>query len=101
MEETMMCKGCGKSEAQCSCENCPCKGGKCEMGGDCCKPGICPCKHHKIVPCLVVLFGLTFLLGALNVLSAGAVAVIWPIIIILAGLAKMKGGMCGCYKKHY
>jgi hypothetical protein len=53
------------------------------------------------MPVLIVLFGLTFFLGALNVLSSNAVAITWPVIIVLAGLAKLKGGMCGCYKKHY
>ncbi len=101
MEETMMCKGCGKPETQCACPNCPCKGGKCETGGDCCKPGVCPCMHHKIVPCLVVLFGLTFLLQGLGVYGGNVNAIVAPIIIMLAGLAKLKGGMCGCYMKHY
>jgi len=68
---------------------------------ECCKPGVCPCGHHKIMPVLIVLFGLTFFLGALNILSSNAVAITWPVIIVLAGLAKLKGGMCGCYKKHY
>jgi len=101
MENNMTCKGCGKPETQCTCENCPFKGGKGETGGDCCQPGVCPCMHHKIVPVLVVVFGLVFLLQALNVLSMSATAIIWPIIVILGGLAKMKGGMCDCYKKHY
>lgn len=95
MDNNVMCKGCGKSEAECTCENCPCK------GGDGCKPGVCSCGHHKIMPVLIILFGLVFFLKALNVLSAGATAVIWPIIVILAGLAKWKGGVCKCYLKHY
>jgi hypothetical protein len=53
------------------------------------------------MPILIILFGLTFFLQALGVLTAGATAIIWPIIIVLAGLAKLKGGMCGCYKTHY
>jgi hypothetical protein len=53
------------------------------------------------MPVLIILFGLVFFLKALNVLSAGATAVIWPIIVILAGLAKWKGGVCKCYLKHY
>jgi len=100
MEDNMMCKGCGKPEAQCSCENCPCKGGKCEMGGKCCNHGVCSCMHHKIMPILIVLFGLSFLLTALGVYSMDVNAVIWPIIVILGGLVKLKGGMCGCYMKH-
>ena len=95
MENNTMCKGCGKPETQCTCENCPCKGGECG------KPGVCQCGHHKIMPVLIILFGLTFFLQALGVLTAGATAIIWPIIIVLAGLAKLKGGMCNCYTKHY
>jgi hypothetical protein len=53
------------------------------------------------MPALIVLFGLVFLLQALGVLTSTAAAVIWPIIIILGGLAKLKGGMCGCYMRHY
>jgi len=100
MENNMTCKGCGKPETQCACEDCPCKGGKCETGG-CCQPGVCPCMHHKIMPFLLVLFGLTFLLQGLGVYGGNIAAIVASIIIILAGLAKLKGGMCGCYKKHY
>jgi len=48
------------------------------------------CGHHKVVSVLVILFGLTFLLGDWNVLTWGSVNVIWPILVILAGLAKMR-----------
>lgn len=59
----------------------------------------CQCKHHSFVPGLVVLFGLTFLLEAFGSLSAGTVSVIWPILVILAGILKMTGRSCGCCKK--
>lgn len=59
----------------------------------------CKCPHHMVVPGLVVLIGLTFLLGAFSVLSAMAVAVIWPILLILIGLQKMFKGMCKCCSK--
>lgn len=60
--------------------------------------GMCTCPHHKIIPGLVVLFGLTFLLGTLGVLSAYTVGIVWPILIILGGLQKMFGHKCGCCK---
>jgi hypothetical protein len=56
----------------------------------------CGCKCHKLFPVLIVLFGLTFLLGALNVLTVSAVSIIWPILVILAGLKKMMGKSCKC-----
>ena len=56
--------------------------------------GVCTCGHHKVIPILVVLFGLTFLLGDWNVFSVGTVNIIWPVLVILAGLSKMKH--CGC-----
>ncbi len=58
--------------------------------------GVCRCSHHKVIPGLVVLFGLTFLLGALGVFSAHAVSIIWPILVILAGLQKFGRDMCKC-----
>ena len=45
---------------------------------------------------LVVLFGLTFLLGAFQVLSSNTVAIVWPILVILAGLKTIFRGMCKC-----
>ena len=59
---------------------------------------MCGCPHHKVTPLLVVLFGLTFLLGALGTLTPGFVNIAWPVIVILAGLMKWseKSGMCKC-----
>lgn len=56
----------------------------------------CPCPHHKVVPFLIVLIGLTFLLRALDVLSVSFVSVAWPILLILIGLNKLARGMCKC-----
>jgi energy-converting hydrogenase Eha subunit C len=58
----------------------------------------CKCPHHKVVPLAIILIGLAFLLQALNYLSVGAVAIIWPILIIIIGLMKLTRGMCKCYK---
>ncbi|MDO8486117.1 MAG: hypothetical protein Q7S77_00220 [Candidatus Staskawiczbacteria bacterium] len=59
---------------------------------------MCKCPHHKVVPVLIILFGLTFLLEALGVLTAGFAGIVWPIIIIAGGLMKWmtKSGMCKC-----
>ena len=61
----------------------------------------CPtqCKCHKMGPLLIILIGVTFLLGALGYVSEGTVAIVWPILLILIGMKKMGGGMCKCCKK--
>jgi hypothetical protein len=56
----------------------------------------CGCLCHKMCGLFIVLIGLTFLLGALNVLSPRTVEITWPILLILLGLKKMCGGMCKC-----
>ncbi|OGL66850.1 hypothetical protein A2753_00145 [Candidatus Uhrbacteria bacterium RIFCSPHIGHO2_01_FULL_47_11] len=55
---------------------------------------MCKCPHHKVVPGLVVLFGLLFLLGALGMVSQQTVSIGWPILVILAGLMHWSKGMC-------
>lgn len=60
--------------------------------------GACGCGCHKVLPILVVLFGLTFLLAAFGVFTASTVAWIWPVLVILAGLKKLTAGMCKCCK---
>jgi hypothetical protein len=60
----------------------------------------CSCPHHKMVPILIVLLGLTFLLGTMDVFSALVVGYIWPILLILIGLQKIFGGMCKCDLPH-
>jgi hypothetical protein len=48
------------------------------------------------MPLLVVVFGLVFLLGALGKMSMETVNVVWPVIVIIAGLKKMAMGMGMC-----
>ncbi len=60
---------------------------------------MCKCPHHKVFPLLVVLFGLTFLLGAVGYLTPAAVSITWPILVIIAGIFKMKMGGCRCCDK--
>jgi hypothetical protein len=55
---------------------------------------VCNCPHHKIMPVIIILIGLTFLLGAFNVLSPMAVSIIWPILVIIIGLKKLKRCKC-------
>lgn len=59
---------------------------------------MCKCPHHRVTAVLVILFGLTFLLGAWGTLSWDSVGVIWPVLVIIAGLMKFteKSGMCKC-----
>lgn len=52
----------------------------------------CCCICHKMTGILIALIGVAFLLGALEVMSAKAVGITWPILLILIGL---KGACCG------
>lgn len=44
----------------------------------------------------LIVIGLIFLLGALEVIDKATVAILWPIVIILVGLSKLCRGSCGC-----
>jgi hypothetical protein len=57
---------------------------------------VCSCGHHKVLPIIVILLGLAFLLGALNVLTATVVNMIWPILLIIGGVVKMSESRCSC-----
>ena len=54
----------------------------------------CKCVHHKVMPWCIILIGLSFLLLQLNVLTAYAVGIIWPILLIIIGVKKLM--KCGC-----
>jgi len=58
----------------------------------------CTCKHHHVIPVLIVLFGLTFLLGNMGILTWAAVGMVWPILVIAGGIMKImnRSGMCKC-----
>ncbi len=60
------------------------------------KGSACECGHHRTMPVIVILFGLTFLLKALGTLDAGTVDYIWPILVIIAGCMKWGGMKCKC-----
>ena len=55
---------------------------------------VCKCTHHKVVPACITLIGLVILLGAMNVLTVGAVSIMWPLLLIIIGLTKMMGCKC-------
>lgn len=58
---------------------------------------VCKCPHHKMVPWIIILIGIDFLLGAVNVLTGTFVAVTWPILVIIAGVVKLN--RCACCTK--
>ena len=57
---------------------------------------VCKCTHHKIVPICIILIGLLFLCGAMNIFTASFVSIAWPILLIVIGLVKMRGKNCKC-----
>lgn len=70
-------------------------GGGCGCGGH----KMCPCPHHKMMPLFISLIGLTFLAKALGWLGATTADIVWPLLLVLMGLQKMFGHLCGCCKK--
>lgn len=61
---------------------------------------VCRCPHHSMMPIFAIAFGLVFLLGAMDVLTARVVSIAWPIIVIAAGLSKLTSKMCSCCGMH-
>ncbi len=59
----------------------------------------CSCPCHKIIGLFIALIGLTFLLGALNILSPRIVGVTWPILLLLIGFKIVCSGKCKCCDK--
>ena len=47
--------------------------------------------HHKIVPLMIVLIGLAFLLRGLDIVDNDIIAIVWPILLIIAGVSKLAG----------
>jgi energy-coupling factor transporter transmembrane protein EcfT len=54
------------------------------------------CGHHKVMPWALVLIGIAALLADFNILTWAAYNIIWPILLIIVGCAKM----CKCGKKY-
>jgi hypothetical protein len=59
----------------------------------------CTCACRKVVGLCVALIGLTFLLGALNILTARAVEILWPILLLFIGVELVICGKCKCCDK--
>ena len=53
---------------------------------------MCKCPHHKMLPTFAFLLGLGYFLQALGYLSAGFMALAWPVLLMLWALSKM----CRC-----
>ena len=61
------------------------------------KPNTCMCIHHKIIPMIILLFGVTFLFRAVGILGYEAVSIAWPTYVIAVGIMKLIGeDKCGC-----
>ncbi len=46
--------------------------------------------NHHLIPVLVILIALLFLMRALEFVSGSTVAVVWPILVGLGGIALLK-----------
>jgi len=60
------------------------------------KKNTCSCVHHKMIPVLIILFGVSFLLLQLNFLTEEFVNLAWPIIVIAGGAVKLSEAKCRC-----
>ena len=56
----------------------------------------CGCIHHKVMPVLVVLFGLILLAWRLNWITVETATILIPILIIIVGIKKLVSKMCKC-----
>lgn len=67
---------------------------------ECCTPseGKKCCVCRKLPGLFLILFGLTFLLRATGLITPHAAALIWPVIVILAGVQVMFRDCCTCCK---
>jgi hypothetical protein len=57
---------------------------------------VCSCKCHSMMPIIVVIFGLLFLLSSLGVIPENIVSIVWPLIVIWAGVSKFMQKRCKC-----
>lgn len=56
----------------------------------------CACAHHQVVPVAIVLIGLDFLANALGLVPDALLAMTWPVLLVVAGVAKLAGPGCHC-----
>ncbi len=59
----------------------------------------CSCAHHKLGSIIVMLIGLAFLLGNMQVIDPRISGLIWPALLIVWGFVKLMGGSCKCYMR--
>ena len=58
------------------------------------------CSRGKIMPWALVLIGVAALLADLNILTWAAYNIIWPILLIIVGIAKMSKKCKNCQTKQ-
>ncbi len=58
----------------------------------------CKCTHHRVIPFLIVAFGVSFFMGFLGITSWDTVSILWPLLVVLGGLTMFidKSEMCKC-----
>jgi hypothetical protein len=57
----------------------------------------CACVHHKVVPIVTMFIALLFLLKQLGILvDDSVVAVLWPLLVGIAGIVMYKDAGCPC-----
>lgn len=58
--------------------------------------GKCGCACHKMLGLFIALIGLTFLLRALGAVSDRTVSILWPFLVMLAGIQIVFRNKCKC-----
>lgn len=57
---------------------------------------VCHCSHHKIVPWMIILIGVTSILYVTKILPYMQMGIILGILLIIIGGAKLVDCKCGC-----
>lgn len=56
----------------------------------------CHCSCHQTLGIIIAFIGVVFLLGHFDVVGPDTVGLMWPILLILAGIKKAYGRNCKC-----
>jgi hypothetical protein len=59
-------------------------------------PGHCKCPHHLIIPVATFLIGAAFLFMRLGSLDLRTVSYIWPVMLMIIGVAMLGKRFCTC-----